>query len=228
MSRKRFKLVPEMEGWMARWYARQRATESQLAAVRRQATELTHGLPSGARVLEIAPGPGYLAIEIARLGRFEVTGFDVSRTFVEIGRENARKAGVTVDFRHGDAAAVPFEANSFDLVVCQAAFKNFTEPVCALDEMHRVLRPGGSAIIQDLSKDAANADIDREVIAMKLSRFNALATRFMLETILRRRAYTPAQFERLVAESAFRTCDIRKDGIGLEVRLKRSSLEKAA
>ena len=189
---------------------------------------MTHGLPSSARVLEIAPGPGYLAIEIARLGRFEVTGLDVSRTFVEIGRENARKAGVTVDFRHGDAAAVPFEANSFDLVVCQAAFKNFIEPVCALDEMHRVLRPGGSAIIQDLSKDAANADIDREVIAMKLSRFNTLATRFMLETILRRRAYTPAQFERLVAESAFRTCDIRKDGIGLEVRLTRPSLEKAA
>ena len=228
MSKMRFKLVPEMDGWMARWYARQRATESQLAVVRKQATELAHGLPSGARVLEIAPGPGYLAIEIARLGRFEVTGLDVSRTFVEIGRENARKAGVTVDFRHGDAAAVPFEANSFDLVVCQAAFKNFTEPVRALDEMHRVLRPGGSAIIQDLSKDAANADIDREVIAMKLSRFNTLATRFMLETILRRRAYTPAQFERLVAESAFRTCDIRKDGIGLEVRLTRPSVEKAA
>jgi len=228
MSKMRFKLVPEMDGWMARWYARQRATESQLAVVRKQATELAHGLPSGARVLEIAPGPGYLAIEIARLGRFEVTGLDVSRTFVEIGRENARKAGVTVDFRHGDAAAVPFEANSFDLVVCQAAFKNFIEPVCALDEMHRVLRPGGSAIIQDLSKDAANADIDREVSAMKLSRFNTLATRFMLETILRRRAYTPAQFERLVAESAFRTCDIRKDGIGLEVRLTRPSLEKAA
>ena len=205
-----------------------RAAASQLATVRKQATELTHGLPSSARVLEIAPGPGYLAIEIARLGRFEVTGLDVSRTFVEIGRENARKAGVTVDFRHGDAAAVPFEAYSFDLVVCQAAFKNFIEPVCALDEMHRVLRPGGSAIIQDLSKDAANADIDREVIAMKLSRFNTLATRFMLETILRRRAYTPAQFERLVAESAFRTCDIRKDGIGLEVRLTRPSLEKAA
>src|SRR6516162_1900457 len=187
MSRKRFKLVPEMDGWMARWYARQRATESQLAVVRKQATELAHGLPSGARVLEIAPGPGYLAIEIARLGRFEVTGLDISRTFVEIGRENARKACVTVDFRHGDAAVVPFEARSFDLVVCQAAFKNFTEPVCALDEMHRVLRPGGTAIIQDLSKDAANADIDREVSAMKLSRFNALATRLVLQTILRRR-----------------------------------------
>ena len=69
MSGKRFKLVPEMEGPLARWYARQRATESQIKAVRQHAARLTDGLASGARVLEIAPGPGYLAIEIARLGR---------------------------------------------------------------------------------------------------------------------------------------------------------------
>jgi hypothetical protein len=50
----------------------------------------------------------------------------------------------------------------------------------------------------------------------------------VLETMLRRRAYTPAQFEDLVAESAFRTCDIRKDGIGLEVRLRKSDFGGAA
>jgi 2-polyprenyl-3-methyl-5-hydroxy-6-metoxy-1,4-benzoquinol methylase len=88
MSKKRFKLVPEMEGRMARWYARQRATESQLAAVRKPATKLTHGLSNGARVLEFAPGPGYLAVEIARLGRFDVTGLDISPTFVAIAWGN--------------------------------------------------------------------------------------------------------------------------------------------
>jgi ubiquinone/menaquinone biosynthesis C-methylase UbiE len=228
MSKKRFKLVPEMEGRMARWYARQRATEGQLAAIRKQATKLMHGLSNGARVLEFAPGPGYLAVEIARLGRFDVTGLDISPTFVAIACENARHAGVNVEFRHGDAAAVPFEAHSFDLVLCQAAFKNFVEPVGALNETHRVLRPGGTAIIQDLSRDASNADIDREVRAMKLTRFNTLTTKFVLGTMLRRRAYTPAQFEHLVAESDFRTCAIRKDGIGLEVRLKKSGLKRAA
>jgi ubiquinone/menaquinone biosynthesis C-methylase UbiE len=177
---------------MARWYARQRATESRLAAVRKQATELTHDLSSGARVLEIAAGPGYLAIESAWLGRFDVTGLDISPTFVAIACENARQAGVNVEFRHGDAAAAPFEAHAFDLVLCQAAFKNFVEPVGALNEMHRVLRPGGTAIIQDLSRDASNADIDREVKAMKLSRFNTLTTKFVLGTMLRRRAYTLA------------------------------------
>jgi ubiquinone/menaquinone biosynthesis C-methylase UbiE len=228
MSGKRLKLLPEMEGRMARWYARQRGTESQLELYRRQASELTDGLPPGAKVLEIAPGPGYLSLELARLGRFHVSGLDVSRTFVELASEKARQAGLGIDFRHGDVADIPFESGSFDLVVCQAAFKNFARPVRALDEMHRVLRAGGTAVIQDLSKDASNADIDREVSGMKLSRFNAFATKLILGTALRRRAYSPAQLERLVAESSFRTCDLRKDGIGLEVRLRRSGVEQAA
>ena len=228
MGGKRFKLVPEMEGRAAYWYARQRGTPSQMELVRKQAVQVTEGLPSGATVLEVAPGPGYLAIAIAQLGRFQVTGLDISRTFIEIATEHARGAGVTVDLRQGDVANMPFDSASFDLVVCQAAFKNFPQPVRALDEMHRVLRAAGTAVIQDLSKDASNAEIEQEVRAMKLSRFNAFTTKFVLATLLRRRAYSPVQFKRVVAESAFRTCEIRKDGIGLEVRLRKSAIEKVA
>ena len=201
MNGKRFKLVPEMEGIVARWYARQRATESQIEAWRKQASRLTEGLPNHATVLEVAPGPGYLAIEMARLGRFHVTGLDISRTFVEIAMENARKARVNVEFRHGDAAKMPWGTGSFDLIVCQAAFKNFSHPLIALEEMHRVLRSGGTAVIQDLSKEALRADIDREVRGMKLSLLNAFVTKLVLKTMLRRRAYAPAQFERLVARA---------------------------
>jgi ubiquinone/menaquinone biosynthesis C-methylase UbiE len=217
---KRFKVVPEMEGTVARWYARQRRSGNQIEGYRKQASQLTDGLPSGADVLEVAPGPGYLAIEIARLGRFHMTGLDISRTFVEIASENARQAAVSVDFRHGDVASMPFDAQSFDLIVCQAAFKNFAQPGSALDEMHRVLRHGGTAVIQDLSRDASGADIDQEVKRMELTWLNAFVTRSTL-AMLRRRAYTRAQFERLVAESAFRTCDIQTEGIGMEVRLKK-------
>ena len=96
--------------------------------------------------LEVAPGPGYLAVEMARTGRVLVTGLDVSRTFVQIAEQNAREAGVSVDFRQGDAAAMPFADDSFDLVVCQAAFKNFTLPQTAIAEMHRVLRPGRTTV----------------------------------------------------------------------------------
>jgi ubiquinone/menaquinone biosynthesis C-methylase UbiE len=228
MDRRRFKLVPEMEGRVARWYARQRGSQSQMALFRKQAVQVTEGLPSGASVLEVAPGPGYLAVAIAQLGRFHVTGLDISRTFIEIATEHARGTGVTVDLRHGDVANMPFDSASFDLIVCQAAFKNFPQPVRALDEMHRVLRTDGTAVIQDLSKDASNAEIDQEVGAMKLSRFNAFMTKFVLATLLRRRAYSPAEFKRVVAESAFRTCEMRKDGIGMEVRLRKSAMEKVA
>ena len=211
---------PEMEGPIARWYARIRGSASQLEAYRKQALHLTAGLRDGARVLEVAPGPGYLAIAMARLGRIQVTGLDISRTFVEIAGENASQAGVTVEFRQGDVARMPFETESFDLVVCQAAFKNFTQPRSALAEMHRVLRAGGSAVIQDMSRAATHADIDQEIKGMHLGRFSAFTTTATLE-MLKRRAYAPSQFERLATDSPFKTCEISTEGIGLEVRLKK-------
>ena len=211
--------MPQMEGRVARWYAQQRRSGNQIGAYRTQAAELTDGLPSGADVLEVAPGPGYLAIEMARLGLVHVTGLDISRTFVDIARENARQAGVHVDFRQGDAASLPFDADSFDLIVCQAACKNFAQPVDALDEMQRVLRDGGVALIHDMRREASGADIDQEVGKMELSRLNALLTKTAL-TMLRLRAYSRAEFERLAAQSAFRTCDIQSEGIGMVVRLE--------
>jgi ubiquinone/menaquinone biosynthesis C-methylase UbiE len=159
-----------------------------------------------------------LAIEMARLGRFQVTGLDIGRSFVEIASENARQAAVSVDFRHGDAASMPFDTESFDLIVCQAAFKNFTRPVSALDEMHRVLRSGGTAVIQDMSRESSDADIAKEVTRMELGQLNAFMTRQTLAG-LRRRAFSRAQFGRLAAESAFQTCAVQAEGITTEVRL---------
>lgn len=211
---------PEMEGPVARWYARLRGSAGQVEQNRREAARLTRGLPEGASVLEVAPGPGYFAVEMARFGHVKVTALDVSRTFVDIAQRNARAAGVAVDFRVGDVAAMPFAADSFDLVVCQAAFKNFNLPQTALAEMHRVLRVGGVAVIQDMSKNATHAGIDAEVKGMGLGRFTSFTTRATLE-MLRRRAYTPAQFEKLAVASPFGACSISEQGIGLEVRLKK-------
>ena len=130
-----------MEGPIATWYARN--TRKDMRAFRRLAGTIADAIAGTRRVLEIAPGPGYLAIELARLGAFSITGVDVSQTFVRIASANAARAGVEVDFRHGDAHRLPFGRASFDFIVCRAAFKNFTDPVGALGEMRRVLKPGG-------------------------------------------------------------------------------------
>src|SRR5215472_4115707 len=108
---KGYKGLP-MEGAMARWYAKTRRSGSQIEDWRKQAAQITGSLPDGADILEVAPGPGYFAIEIAQLGRFHVTGLDISHTFVEIASENARQAGVSVNFRQGNASDMPFADES--------------------------------------------------------------------------------------------------------------------
>ena len=137
-----------MEGFIADWYTKN--TGRDFRRFEAVAREVAERVPSGSRVLEVAPGPGYLAIQLAKLGRYQVTGLDISRSFVRIASENAARAGVEIDFRQGDAAQMPFPDASFDHVVCMAAFKNFSDPVGALNEIHRVLKPASTASILSL------------------------------------------------------------------------------
>jgi ubiquinone/menaquinone biosynthesis C-methylase UbiE len=177
-----------MDGAIARWYAR--TTGKSIEQFRVEARALAAQLAPGSGILEVAPGPGYLAIELARLGDFHIVGLDISKTFVELGAENARKAGVTVDFQLGNAAAMPFPQNSFDLIVCRAAFKNFSEPIRALAEMHRVLKSGGKAIIIDLRPDASPGDIAAAVAGMNLGWLNSQITKLTFKHMLLKRAHS--------------------------------------
>jgi len=116
---------------------------------------------------------------------------------------------------------MPFADASFDLVVCTAAFKNFSDPIGALNEIYRVLTPGGCASIYDLRKEASRDEIATDVRDMHLSAINALLTRWTFRFVLLKRAYTRAALENMVAASRFRTCEIRPDGVGFELRLAR-------
>jgi ubiquinone/menaquinone biosynthesis C-methylase UbiE len=217
-KQKAYKGMP-MEGPIASWYAK--ITDGNARGFDRIAADLAERVRPGARLLEVAPGPGYLALALAKLGDYRITGIDISRSFVRIATENARKAGVSIDFRHGNASEMPFEDGSFDFVVCVAAFKNFTDPVGALDETWRVLAPGGGASIQDLCKDASPDAIRTEVEGMGLSRVNAALTKLVFRHTLLRNAYTREDMRRLVGESRFGTCEIVDRGIGFEVRLQK-------
>jgi len=206
-----------MEGAIAKWYAG--LTRKSMKDFRAQARRAAAELVPQSRVLEVAPGPGYFAIELAKLGDYQVTGLDISETFVEIATANAAKANVRVDFRRGNASAMPFADQTFDFLLCRAAFKNFAAPKQALEEMHRVLKPGGKALIIDLRRDASKASINEAVNGMHVGLVNAMVTKLTFRFMLLKRAYTRNGFEDLIRETPFRDFEIRENLIGVEILL---------
>ncbi|MGB6205606.1 class I SAM-dependent methyltransferase [Mycobacterium sp.] len=208
-----------MEGAIARWY--DKSTRKDMERFRTLAARLRTVLPQGGDVLEVAPGPGFVAIEMAKGGAHRVTGLDVSRTMVELADKNAAEAGVEVDFRQGNVSAMPFADESFDLLACSAAFKNFSEPHKALEEMYRVLRPGGTALVLDLRKDVSMSEIRKYFGATGLSAIERWMTLAAFRFMLLKRAYTPVQLETMLADIPFRSKEIRLVDIGVELWLQK-------
>jgi ubiquinone/menaquinone biosynthesis C-methylase UbiE len=206
-----------MEGLIAKWYARN--TGRSIEPFTKAAQEIAHQVPSGGDVLELAPGPGFLAIELAKLGSYHIVGLDISKSFVHIATDNAKKAGVEVTFQEGNASSMPFEPNSFDFVYCRAAFKNFSEPIQAINEMYRVLKPSGKAVIHDLRRDASSQDIKAAVMEMGLGWLNSLITRWTFTHMLLKRAYSQEDFRKMAGETPFRICELKCDPLGVTVAL---------
>ena len=216
--KKAYKGLP-MEGVIASWYAK--TTRKDLKRHKLLAKQLVEKIPANGKVLEIAPGPGYFCIELARLGNYQITGLDISRSFVEIAGKNAAEAGLKINFREGNASAMPFEDNTFDFTFCQAAFKNFSEPVKAIAEMYRVLRPGGLSVIADLRRDAAPEEIDREVKGMALGPINQFLVRWTFDQMLLKSAYSVDEMKTMVSQTPFGECKIKIDGVGFQVWLEK-------
>jgi len=96
------------------------------------------GAGAGVRLLDVATGPGHLASLAAERGA-TVMGVDISPAMVEI----ARRLYPGVEFRTGDAEALPFPPASFDAVVMNYGLLHLSRPELAIAEAFRVLRTGG-------------------------------------------------------------------------------------
>jgi ubiquinone/menaquinone biosynthesis C-methylase UbiE len=208
-----------IEGVMAKWYTLNTAEmmKDYLELAQRVAREI----PAGSRVLELAPGPGYFSIELAKLGSYAVTGLDLSHSMVKIAQKKAAEAGVRVEFKQGSASKMPLQKASFDFLLCRAAFKNFAQPVEALREMGRVLRPGGRGLIIDLKGNASPKELSAGVDQMGLTGMNRIVTKLAFRTVLLRSAYTREQFEAMLSQTEFSRVEIAENGIGLEISLTR-------
>ena len=121
----------------------------------REATLRSLALAAGERVLDIGCGPGYLAASMgAAVGpQGHVEGVDGSESMLALAR--SRCAGQPwVEFQLGDATSLPFDDHAFDVAVSTQVLEYVAEIDTALAQIHRVLRPGGRAIIVDTDWDS--------------------------------------------------------------------------
>src|SRR4051812_682355 len=98
---------------------------------------------AGQDVFDVACSTGVVAVTAARSGA-RVRALDLTPELLDRARENARLANTEIDFREGDAEALPFDDATFDVVLSQFGHMFAPRPDVAIAEMLRVLKPGGT------------------------------------------------------------------------------------
>lgn len=205
-----------IEGAQATMYD-EMTRQHRMGEMKGQANEVVRHIKGGDSVLEIAPGAGYLSIELARLGKYKITGMDISKDLVEIASKNAKEAGVDIDFRQGNVSNMPFHENEFNFIVCVLAFKNFKEPLRALEEMHKVLKQGGTALIMDLDRKASMKVT--KTVAENMGMKGIMA--YIAGAIQKQGAYTRQEFESFISQTESKESAIKDSDIGFSIYLNK-------
>jgi len=204
-------------GSFARWYDKN-TRENRIVEIQEYAKEVKKHLMDNSNVLEVAPGPGYFSIELAKMGNYNITGMDISVDFVEICKTNARRENVVVKFIQGNVSKMPFEDNTFDFIFCSAAFKNFKEPIVALHEMYRVLKNNGIILIIDMNHDISKGKLSEEAAKISKSGFERWFMKMTFKGLCKG-AYSKNELGKMIKQTPFNKNEIKENGISLYIYL---------
>jgi len=160
-------------------------------------------------LLEIGGGPGHLALELGRRARnLQITMMDLSGDMVQMAESRIHNAGLgqQVKVVLGDAKDVPFPDSSFDYVLSLGSLHHWKAPDLVLNEIYRVLKPGGKAWIYDIRREMSEGDL--ELVRQKVP--SLLRPFFELGMVGSWRAsFTEGQIRDLVSSSPFSQAEIR-------------------
>ena len=105
-------------------------------------------------ILDLATGTGDFAIEAMKLNPKKIIAADISEGMMKIGEEKVKKKNLSdkIKFQRADSENLPFEENSFDAIIVGFGVRNFENLLKGLQNMQRVLKPSGTAVILEFSK----------------------------------------------------------------------------
>jgi ubiquinone/menaquinone biosynthesis C-methylase UbiE len=152
-------------------------------------------------ILDIGTGPGWLLVALRRsLPELELVGVDISPAMVATAQENIKRAGydAAIDLRVAAAEALPFPDESFDAVVSTGSLHHWNHPLAALNEVHRVLKTGGYALVYDLVRK-----LPPSVAEAARRKFGSLRTRMLWLHSFEEPFYSPQDMEALVPTTSF-------------------------
>jgi demethylmenaquinone methyltransferase/2-methoxy-6-polyprenyl-1,4-benzoquinol methylase len=134
----RYDLINDLQSfWLHRWW-------------KRKLISMAEPQP-GERALDLCCGTGDVAFALAAKGA-RVVGLDFSESMLEVARKRSQSNPFPVDLVQGDAEALAFDDNSFDIVTISYGLRNLTDAKAGLAEMFRVAKPGGRLLVLDFGK----------------------------------------------------------------------------
>lgn len=116
---------------------------------------ILHDISKGL-VLEVGPGPGYLGLEwLKNTSQTRLVGYDVSEDMLAIAKRNSEEYHLIdrAEYRKGNVRKMPFEDGYFNAVFSNDSLHEWADPIEGMNEISRVLKPGGLYSISDLRRD---------------------------------------------------------------------------
>ena len=113
-------------------------------------------------ILDIGTGPGWLLVKLHYASpKLQITGLDISTSMVAKAQENINDAGLSdfIDVKKGESSDLPFADCSFDAVISTGSIHHWKDPTAGLNEIYRVLKHGGYALMYDLVSDTSESVI---------------------------------------------------------------------
>ncbi len=218
--------IERIPGPLASLY--EKATRLVIEIYYRQVAEEVISFLKEGLILDLGTGPGYLPIELVKKAPgVRVCGIDLSRSLIRKARTNARNAGVEtrVHFEVGNASRLRFPEASFDMVVSTGMLHVLRDPVKAIGECWRVLKPGHEAWIYDPARVSSQVDAAKWKASLNSFERHMYRLLPLFARVNPPHSYTREQVEEWIRRTPFRHYAIQEQGIEIKIRLRKQSGE---